>query len=150
VFSGAALVWRLHHDLDRSRLVVPHGPVSEVRRLDGVDKLVGFDRTKPGSLLALFDHAGLIDIVLVALNSGEREVVESNQSPRSQPIQGLLGWWRRYGDIYLYTEGPEILISYKNQICRNVSDCGSALCSQPSFSEELNEVVYVRSVGGGQ
>jgi hypothetical protein len=128
------------------RVALADGAVSEVRELPGVLKLVGFDQGHPDQLLAVFSAAAqLVDVALVSVKTGKRQMIATRQSNGSQEVQSLLGWQRRYGEVVVLPQGRDIIVSGIEPDDRNVSDCGAAQCSQPSYSPELRQVAFIRS-----
>jgi hypothetical protein len=131
---------------DVVRITLADGAAAPVRQLPGVVKLVGFDQSHPDQLLAVF-FAGekLVDVVLVSVKTGKRQTVAARRSSDSPEVQSLLGWQRRYGEILVLPEGKDIIVSGIQPDDRNVSDCGTAQCSQPSYSPELRQVAFIRA-----
>ena len=133
-------------DSELIRISLPNGLSTQVRRLPNVIKLVGFDGDHPDQLLAIFEaSSNQVDIALVSVSSGTRKVIAARQSRNDSEIENLLGWGRRYGDVYVLSEGRNVIISGISPVDLNVSDCGKDLCSQPSFSPELRQVAFIRS-----
>ena len=128
------------------RIALADGLVTAVRELPGVVKLVGFDQSHPDQLLAVFSTADqLVDVALVSVRTGKRQIIAARQSGDSQEVRSLLGWQRRYGEVVVLPQGRDIIVSGIGPDDRNVSDCGTAQCSQPSYSPELRQVAFIRA-----
>jgi hypothetical protein len=87
----------------------------------------------------------LVDVALVSVRTGKRRIIAARQSGDSQEVQSLLGWQRRYGEVIVLPQGRDIIVSGIEPDDRNVSDCGAAQCSQPSYSPELRQVAFIRA-----
>jgi hypothetical protein len=131
---------------DLVRVALADGTVTANRDLPGVVKIVGFDQAHPNQLLAVFSTGeNLVDVALVSVKTGKRQVVAARQPGDSQEVRSLLGWQRRYGEILVLPQGKDIIVSGIQPDDRNVSDCGAAKCSQPSYSPELRQVAFIHA-----
>lgn len=128
------------------RVALTDGSVTPIRDLSGVVKLVGFDQSDPDRLLTIFSAGDrLVDIALISVKTGKRQVIAARQAASSREVQSLLGWERRYGEIVVLPQGRDIIVSGAAPDDRNVSDCGNAQCSQPTYSPELRQVAFIRT-----
>ena len=139
--------------LDGAELVrapVAGGAAVKMRSLPGVVKLVGFDAQNTDLVLAIFKGKAsgapaTVDIAMVSVKTGKREMVASRQPADSAEVTSLLAWQRSYGEVYVLPIGNEVAVGGIKAVEIPVTDCGTAVCSQPAYSPELKQVAFVRS-----
>jgi hypothetical protein len=140
---GTGLVYALRGDnLVR---VSEQGSPQVVASLPGILKLVGFDE-KGDQLLTLFSEgAGHVGVVLWLVSARKQEVIAENLSLEAdEAASSLAGWDRRYGDLRVSVESGDVLLRGSGFDGANVTNCRPARCGQPSYSPELQRVVYIK------
>jgi hypothetical protein len=136
---------------DLVRIPSTGGTAAKVLTLPGVVKLVGFDKTNPDRVLVLLrpgppGTAVTVDVALVSVKTGKRQLIAQNQAADSEETESLLGWQRQYGNVYVRPQGTDIVVGGIQPVEIPVSDCRDAVCGQPSYSPELGKVVFIRTI----
>jgi hypothetical protein len=135
---------------DLVRVPVAGGAAVNVRSLPGAVKLVGFDASDPDRVLVVFGSGqagGLasLDVALVSVKTGTRQVIAARRPADSAEVASLLGWLRQYGKVYVMPQGGEAVVGGIEPVEIPVSDCRGAVCGQPAYSPELRQVAFIRS-----
>ena len=135
------------------------GPVHRLTSVEGIVKLVGFDRERPDQVLVVRAAPGS-EIAVLSLTTGALTPVpyDPQSSADRLMLAHLRGEERSYGDTQLYLrrqsrtdvtgatlEWTDVFIKEPDQRPRNISLCDGADCSQPSLSADGKTAAFVRT-----
>jgi hypothetical protein len=137
-----------------------NGQIRVLRNILGVEKLVGFDREDPDTLLVVLDK-DTAPLALLSVETGA--LTPLPYDPKSKEHRRMLshvkGEERVYGTARVYVkveskrglegelEWGEVYLQQGETTPRNVSKGDGVNCSQPSLSPNAKAVVYVRASG---
>lgn len=144
---GGKAIYALQDD-SLVRVTRPDGKVAVLGKYPGVIKLVGFRAAPPQRMLTIFGAGeNVVTLALLRDTGGSAEILAGKLSTADMMVKSLLLWERRYGDVFVTPTGRDINVTGATTYPKNISRCGPDLCSQPSYSVDTEEVVYVRTRG---
>jgi hypothetical protein len=133
-----------------------------LRKIPGVEKLVGFDRNDHEKLLVVLDK-DTAPLALLSLKTGN--LTPLPYDPKSKEHRLMLshvkGQQRVYGIARVYVkkeskkamegerEWGEVYLQQGEAMPHNISDGDGVNCGQPSLSPDGKAVVYIRAIGTG-
>jgi hypothetical protein len=135
------------------------GRARPLASVPGIDKLVGFDRERPGQVLVVRAEPNA-EIAVLSLANGQVTAIayDPQSSEASTFLSHLRGEERVYGDTALYVrkqarnevtgdvlEWTDVFIKEGDQRPRNISQCDGANCRQPSLSADRDKIAFVRA-----
>jgi len=146
---GAKYVFALRQS-QLVRVPVEGGAPVNIRELPRAIKLVGFDAKNPDWVLVLFEsgqgpNSKAVDVVLLSVISGKQQVIVKSQPADGEAAETLLGWQRQYGNIMVRPQGGQIIIRGIESTDTPLTDSDDGSCSEPAYSPELKQVVFVRA-----
>jgi hypothetical protein len=138
------------------RVAIASGEAAEIRSVDGVEKLIGFNRDESDQLLIIANGAPRF----LSIAKGQQVPIPYNANLRDDlaMLNHLRGWARDYGDsrVYVNHERKPALggdlewmdVYWKRNSANpvNVSECDGVRCGQPSLSPDGKNVVYIRAM----
>jgi hypothetical protein len=141
------------------RILRPSGGPVEVQKVEGVQKLVGFDDTGDELIVLLEPPRAGSPLGAVSLKTGTMVAVpfRANSDDERRMLAQMRGHERVYGDTTVYTKAEtksgisrtlawtDVYVRTGAQATRNVSLCDGDRCTQPALAPDGRVVVYVRS-----
>lgn len=141
------------------RILRPSGGPVEVRKVEGVKKLVGFDDTGDDLIVLLESPRAGSVLGAVSLRTGEMAAVpfRADSDDARKMLAQMRGQERVYGETIVYTKAEtksglsrtltwtDVYVRTGTQGTRNVSLCNGDSCTQPALAPDGRVVVYVRS-----
>jgi len=120
----------------------------KLRRIKGINKLIGASEAKPNYVLALSGDSTLIEISIE-----KDEIVELFVNAKSKEdansLDYLEGWDRRYGSMGLVVrkndQGKTDVFVHQDQDLSNVTNCANVDCGQPSLSFDRQKIAFAKA-----
>lgn len=120
----------------------------KLRRIKGINKLIGASEVKPNHVLALSGDNTLMEISLEKDESIEL-LVNTKSKKDANALNYLKGWDRRYVSIGLVVRkndrGKADVFVHRDQDLANVTNCATVDCGQPSLSFDQQKVVFAKA-----
>jgi len=141
------------------RILRPSGGPVEVQKVEGVQKLVGFDDTGDDLFVLLESPRAGSPLGAVSLKTGTMVAVpfRADSDDERRMLAQMRGQERVYGDTTVYTKAEtkaglsrtlawtDVYVRMGARPTRNVSLCDGDRCTQPALAPDGRVVVYVRS-----
>ena len=120
----------------------------KLRRIRGINKLIGASEAKPNYVLALSGDSTLIEISIE-----KDEVIElfvnATSKEDAKSLDYLKGWNRRYGSMGLVVRkndhGKTDVFVHQDQALSNVTNCANVDCGQPSLSFDRQKIAFAKA-----
>jgi len=155
--ARGAAIYAMRRD-DLVRIASPNAEPEVVRKLAGVDKLIGFDPQVRTDLVVLMrDEKAPVAVVSVAGPSLVRQPVDLSVLEQQRLVANLRGQNRSAGGLRIIVdrldkdslagvvEWTDVFVEDGSAARRNLSRCDGVSCIQPALSPDRTRVVYVRS-----
>lgn len=154
---GGVALYAMQQD-DLVRIAAPNAKPEVVRKVVGVDKLIGFDPRVPTNLIILM--RGEIAPLAVLSTSGVALVpqpVDLSALDQQRVLANLRGQNRSSGSLRIIVdkvdkeslagviEWTDVFAADGSGARRNLSRCDGVSCFQPALSPDLTRVAYIRS-----
>ena len=140
------------------RIASPNAEPEVVRKVVGVDKLIGFDPLAPADLVVLMrDEKAPVAVLSVSSPSLVRQSVDLSVLDQQRLVANLRGQNRSVGALRVIVdkldreslagvvEWTDVFVEDGSTARRNLSRCEGVNCGQPALSPDRARVVYVRS-----
>ena len=138
--------------------IKPGGSPEEVRKINGIVKLIGFDSRNPDEILVLFkdDNAPL---GVLSLKTGNIALLpyDPNSDDHKQVLAQIRGQRRVQGTTKAFVkkvskqglshmiEWTDVYVKRGDTEPQNLSGCDGVDCTQPALSSDERQVVFVKA-----
>jgi hypothetical protein len=137
------------------RVTIASGEATEIRSVEAVEKLIGFNRDELDQLLIIANGSPRF----LSVAKGQQTPILYGASLRDDlaMLNHLRDWARDYGDARLYVnterkpalggdiEWTDVYWKHSSASPVNVTECDGVLCGQPSLSLDGKNVAYIRA-----
>ena len=154
--AGAARIVALRQN-DIVEIPLAGGAARRLAAVEGISKLIGFDREQPDRVLVLRTQQDA-EIAVLSLATGELTPIRYDADSDGMLLAHLRGNERVYGDTILYLrketrtdvtgavlDWTDVFIKEGGGRPRNISQCDGVDCSQPSLSADRSRIAFVRA-----
>lgn len=154
---GGVALYAMQHD-DLVRIAAPNAKPEVVRKVVGVDKLIGFDPRVPTNLIVLMrDELAPLAVLSISGVSLVPQPVDLSALEQQRVLANLRGQSRSSGSLRIIVdkmdkeslagviEWTDVFAADGSGARRNLSRCDGVRCFQPALSPDLTRVAYIRS-----
>ena len=140
------------------RIAAPNAEPEVVRKVVGIDKLIGFDPHMPTDLIVLMrDERAPLAVLSISKVSLLRQPVDLSVLDQQRVLANLRGQNRTGGALRVIVdkvdkeslagviEWTDVFAEDGSAARRNLSRCDGVSCFQPALSPDLSRVAYIRS-----
>ena len=138
------------------QVAVHGGEARALHTLQRAVKIVGFNKENYDQVLILRENEDGTPLVgFLSLKTGQVTSIpyDKNSDEDRLMLSHLLGWERVYNDTRVYVKveikgsryKSDVYIKRGNQDEINLSECGGAICDQPSLSHNGRQVVFIQA-----
>ena len=155
--AGGVALYAMQHD-NLVRIAAPNAEPEVVRKVVGIDKLIGFDPRVPTDLIVLMrDERAPLAVLSISGVSLIRQPVDLSVRDQQRVLANMRGQNRTSGMLRIIVdkvdkeslagviEWTDVFAEDGATARRNISRCDGVNCFQPALSPDLSRVAYIRS-----